>query len=98
MGISDRANGETLQPWVQHLEPGLSLLQRRVKSGLVATLQRSKINCLNRGIELLLAFGLAIGVSGNQWTSRKYFHAQKRRIGPAGRWIHRELALLQPGL
>ena len=85
MRIANRANRESFEPWVQHLQLGLRVPKRLVESRLIAPVQCGQLNGLDRRIELRVALAPAGLIRVNHQAGSEDFVAHQSRIGPSGR-------------
>src|ERR1700687_5599809 len=76
----------------------MRLFERGVEAGLIAAIERREVNRLERGIQLLLAFGLSFCIRCDDWAGRKKFRPQERRIRSRFWRLNRQLAANEFGL
>ena len=91
VAVADRLHAELLHVRPQRFQLGLCRAQRAVERRLDAFGQRRKIDCLHGCVELLLTFGLTIGICGDERLSRQNFQPKNRRIGAARRRLDQQL-------
>ena len=81
MAVADGLDGELLHVRAQHVELALRSLERRIERGLIAFVERAEVDGLHRGIELLLALGLAVGIGGDEQLGGHDFLAEDCGVG-----------------
>ncbi len=83
MAVADGLDGELAHVGLERVELGLRGFERGVEGCLVAFVEGAEVDGLDRGIELLLALGLAVGIGGDEELGGHDFLAKDAWVGLA---------------